>query len=239
VPADWVVLQERHVALAFQQALFARASSGGRAGILAQAFGGDAPADAEEPVAVQEQLRARLMKAGRAAFVPESPVSFDEAYRLVLEMDGIPCYPTLADGTDPVCPWEDPPDELAARLRERGILCAELIPNRNTREAVDMYVRAFRGAGMIVLAGTEHNTQNRVPIEPRCVDGGRPSDMAREAFWEGTCVVAAHQLLRASGRPGYVDRSGLPVAGGGGAEARIRELREIGAERIGAPVVTG
>jgi hypothetical protein len=234
VPVSWVVLQERHVAMAFQEALFRAVAPGGRAALLALAFGGPVDASVDDAIAIQGEIRSRLMKAGRPAFAPEAAVSFDDAYRLILEMDGIPCYPTLADGASPICPWEEPPDALAQRVLERGIQAAELIPNRNRPAVVDAYVAAFREAGLIVMAGTEHNTRARVPLEPRCVDGSLPSPAARAAFREATCVVVAHQHLRASGRPGYVDGGGQLNPGFPDGETRIRWFAELGAELIGA-----
>ncbi|HEY5436811.1 MAG TPA: hypothetical protein VIK13_16415 [Candidatus Limnocylindrales bacterium] len=236
VPRDWVVLQERHVARAFQEAVFLVTAPGRRAFLLARAFGGPSSAAVEDAVAVQGEIRSRLMKAGRPAFVAESPVSFADAYRLVLEADGIPCYPTLADGVDPICPWETPAAQLARRVLERGIHAAELIPIRNRPEVVDEYVDAFRSAGIIVTAGTEHNTSERIPLEPRCVDGSLPSEHARDIFWEGTCVIAAHQNLRSQGRPGFVDREGIPNPNFPNAEARIRWFAELGANLIHATV---
>ena len=233
VPRDWVVLQERHVARAFQEALFLVTAPRDRAFLLARAFGGPSAVAVEDPVAVQGEIRSRLMKAGRPAFVEESPVSFVDAYRLVLELGGIPCYPTLADGVDPVCPWEAPSETLAARVLARGIHAAELIPNRNRPAVVDEYVAAFRSAGIIVTAGTEHNTPDRIPLEPRCADGSPPSDAARDIFWEGTCVIVAHQHLRSLGRPGFVDRDGIPNADFPDAQARIRWFAGLGSELIG------
>ena len=234
VPRDWVVLQERHVARAFQEAVFLAVAPGRRALLLEQAFGGPCAVAIEDPVAVQGEIRSRLMKAGRPAFVGESPVSFADAWRMVLEMDGIPCYPTLADGVDPVCPWETPASDLAARVLARGIHAAELIPIRNRPAVVDEYVAAFRSAGIIVTAGTEHNTPDLLPLQPRCVDGSLPSEAAREIFWEGTCVIAAHQHLRSQGRPGYVDRNGVPNSDFPDAEARIRWFAALGADLIEA-----
>jgi hypothetical protein len=239
VPRDWVVLQERHVAMAFQEAIFLAAAPDRRRELLGRALGRSFGPSVDDAIAVQDEIRARLMKAGRPAFVPESPVSFDDARRLILEMDGIPCYPTLADGASPVCPWEEPPEALAGRLLELGIHVAELIPNRNLPAVVDAYVAAFRDAGIIVMAGTEHNTIHRIPLEPRCVDGSRPSPEARAAFWEATCVVAAHQHLRASGQQGYVDRDGRLNPGFPGSGSRIRSFAELGAELIGATTMAG
>lgn len=240
VARDWVVLQERHVAKAFQEAVFQATTPDARADLFARAFGVPSPVAIEDPVAVQGEIRSRLMKAGRPAFVAESPVLFSTAYRMVLAVDGIPCYPTLADGADPICPWEAPADVLAARVLAWGIHAAELIPNRNQPAVVDEYVAAFRSAGIIVTAGTEHNTLDRIPLEPRCVDGSLPSRMACDVFWEGACVVAAHQHLRSQGRPGFVDSNGIVNPAFPNAEARIRRFAEIGAELIGeaAPVAT-
>ena len=234
VPRDWVVLQERHVAQAFQEVLFLATAPERRAALLAAAFGGPSPVDVDDPVAVQAEIRSRLMKAGRPAFVPESPVSFADAYLLILELGGIPCYPTLADGAVPVCPWEDPPAGLAARILERGFHAAELIPTRNRPEVVDEYVAAFRSSGIVVTAGTEHNTAARIPLEPRCVDGSLPSQAARDAFWEGTCVIAAHQHLRSEGRPGFVDANGTPTGDFPDADSRITWFAAFGAELIAA-----
>jgi hypothetical protein len=234
VPVDWVVLQERHVAMAFQEALFLRIPPDQRAAVLARVYGGPASAAVDDAAAVQAEIRSRLMKSGRPAFVPESPVPFEDAYRLVLEMGGIPCYPTLADGADPVCPWEAPAEALAARLVERGIFAAELIPERNRPAVVDEYVAAFRAAGIIVMAGTEHNTPKRIPIEPRCADRTPPSEEALAAFWEGTCIVAAHQHLQAQGRPGYVDREGRLNPEFADPLARRRWFRDLGETLIRA-----
>lgn len=233
VPPDWVVLQERHIAMAFQEALFLLVPPDLRAALLARAFGGSTGVAVEDAVAVQAEIRTRLMKAGGPAFEPETALTFDDACRLVLEWDGIPAYPTLADGATPVCEWEEPPGRLADRLLELGIHMAELIPGRNSPAVVDAYVTAFRDAGIAVTAGTEHNTLDRIPIEPAC-RGARPlSAMARALFLEGACVIAAHQHRRGLGLPGFVDRTGSPAAGFDTADARIRWFADLGARLIG------
>jgi hypothetical protein len=218
--------------MAFQEALFLAVAPERRAEVLARAFGGPAATSTWHPIAVQDEIRARLLKAGRPAFVPESPVSFDDACAVVLGSGGIPCYPTLADGASPVCPWEEPPDALAERTIGLGIHVAELIPNRNAPAVVDAYVAAFRRAGILVMAGTEHNTRQRISLEPRCADGSVPSADARAAFWEATCVVAAHQHLRASGQAGFVDGRGELNPGFPDGPSRIRWFSELGADLI-------
>ena len=57
VPADWVVLQERHVALGFQLALFENVEPAGRAALLERIYGQPAGAAADDAVATQGELR--------------------------------------------------------------------------------------------------------------------------------------------------------------------------------------
>lgn len=232
VPIEWVSLQERHVAQAFQELLFRDVATEDRAAVLGRLLEAPPSVATTDAVAVQEAIRSNLMKSGKPAFVPEAAISFDYAYRLILELGGIPFYPILADGASPICPFEDPPEALAERLLSRGIYCAELIPGRNRREVVDRYVAALRGAGIVMTAGTEHNTQRMIPLEPVALGGERLSDSSREAFWEGTCVVAAHQDLCVLGEPGYVDGDGRPAGGFSDGEARILEFHLIGADII-------
>ena len=224
VPVEWVSLQERHIARAYEQAL-SRLSLPERAAVLERAYGGPSRVDGDDAVALQGEIRSRLIKVGTPGFVAEVPLAFEDAYSYVLAMDGIPTYPTLADGVQPVCPFEASPSELAAELLARGIHAAELIPIRNTRACVDAYVKAFTQSGIIVMAGTEHNTADRIPLAVACTDGP-VSTGARQAFYEATCVVAAHQHLVASGRPGYVDATGSRT------DATVAELAALGASLI-------
>lgn len=224
VPVEWVSLQERHVARAYQQALGALPIEQ-RAAVLERAYGGASKVDLDDAVALQGEIRSRLIKVGTPGFVAEVPLAFDDAYAYVLAMDGIPTYPTLADGVDPVCPFEASAEQLAAELLARGIHAAELIPVRNTTACVDAYVAAFNAAGIIVMAGTEHNTADRIPLAVTAADGP-VSEAARKAFYEATCVVAAHQHLVAAGQPGYVDTRGNRT------DASVAALVALGAKLI-------
>ncbi len=226
-PAETVTLQERHLAQAFQEAVFARVPAGERAEALERVLGA-APKQPEDAVSVQNDLRSHLMKAGRPAFVEETFVGFDHAYRLVLALGGIPCYPTLADGASPVCGFEEPVEALIRAVRERGIHCAELIPIRNRPEVLEQYVLAMREAGLVVTAGTEHNTLDLLPMAPTCVGGAPIPEALRAVFWEGACVVAAHQERTRRGEPGFVDGSGRPNPDYPSDEARIRDFARMG-----------
>jgi hypothetical protein len=232
VPDAWVVLQERHMAMAFQEALFLQVPPDRRAALLGRVYGAPPAAPVEDAVAVQGEIRSQLMKAGRPAFVPESALGFDDAVRLVLAWDGIPAYPTLADGVLPLCPFEASPEGLARELLARGLHMAELIPGRNAPAVVDAYMTAFRAAGIAVTAGTEHNTLDQIPFDPACRGGVPMSPEARSIAWEGTCVVVAHSHLRRQGRHGFVDREGAPAPGFADADARIRWFADLGATVI-------
>ena len=232
-PRSTVFLQERHVAQAFQEALFEALPAAERPAALARACGEvSASVDPDDPVAVQGELRSRLMKAGKPAYIEEDFVTFEEARRLVLELGGIPSYPTLADGTEPLCGFEQPIERLLENVLARDLHAAELIPVRNRPELLREYVTAMRRAGLIVTAGTEHNTLDRLPLAPTCRGGvAIPADVD-EIFREGACVVAAHQFLRAHGEEGFVDAAGRPHAGYREGEARIAAFAELGAAVI-------
>jgi mannitol-1-phosphate 5-dehydrogenase len=234
VPADWVSLQERHLAEAFQEVLFSAVPTGERVAVLGRMLPGFVHVDTSDEVAVQETIRSSLMKFGMPAFMPEVPLSFDDGYQLILELGGIPCYPIFADAASPISDFEDPPEALAGRLLDRAIYCAELFPVRNKPEVVDRYVEVLRGAGIVVMAGTDHNTKRMIPLVLTVLGGAPLSQQARAAFWEATCIVAAHQELSAAGRPGYVDDSGRLATGFGDCEERIESFARIGAEVIAA-----
>ncbi len=225
-------LQERHLAQAFQEALFDLVPAEKRAERLQSIFGTESKSARADHVKTQNEIRSHLMKKGKPAFIPESFVDFPEAYRLILELGGIPCYPTLADGATPICAYEDPPEKLIDVLLARGVYCAEFIPIRNRPEMLERYVRAARAAGLVITAGTEHNTLDLIPLEPACIGGAPIPEKISEIFWEGACVVAGHQFLRLHGRCGYVDDSGNLNPAFAGREQRIEYFRRLGAAVI-------
>lgn len=232
VPRQRVFLQERHVCQAFQECFFDLIPVGGRMERLAVMFGAAPEAGPDDAVGVQGEIRSHLMKSGKPAFVEETFVSFDEARRLVLELGGIPCYPTLADGTRPICPFEEPVGQLVERIKGMGMSCAELIPVRNSPDVLAKYVLTMRKAGLVVTAGTEHNTLDRLSLVPRCLDGREVPGGVREIFREGACVVAAHQFMVLHGHCGFVDDAGRPNAKYTRDDQRIAEFSRLGAAVI-------
>jgi len=230
-PPETVYLQERHLAQAFQEVLFERVGEGQRGPALERLFGTPSK-QSDDAVSVQNEIRSHLMKAGRPAYEPETFVGFEHAYRLVLALGGIPCYPTLADGANPICAFEEPVEELIASLKARGIYSAELIPLRNRPEVLSRYVLAMREAGLVVTAGTEHNTLDLSPLTPACLGGAPVPEELRAIFWEGACVVAAHQHYVSRDQAGFVDSAGCPNGAYATDEERIRAFAALGAELI-------
>lgn len=222
-PRESVYLQERHVCQAFQERFFELVPAPQRIETLTRIFGMVPKAGPEDAVKIQNEIRAHLLKAGKRAYVEETFVGFDDAFRLIVQLGGMPCYPTLADGTSPICPFEEPVENLIDQIRRRGIGCAEFIPIRNSPAILSKYVKAMRAAGLVVTAGTEHNTLDLLPIEPTCVNGQPIPEDVQDIFWEGACVVAAHQFL------GLHKQRGFEVGCG---EARIKELARFGAAVI-------
>lgn len=224
-----VYLQERHVSQAFQEALFAKVRPGERIERLNEILGANTKAKhAEDFVAMQNDIRSHLMKAGKPAFVEETFVSFDDAHRLILELGGVPCYPTLVDGASPISPFEESPDKLIAEIQGRRIHAVEWITIRNRMDVLRRYARKMREAGLAITAGTEHNTLDLIPFDPFCQDGDMPDDM-RALFWEGACVVVGHQFLTLRGECGFVDSEGNPNPNYASADERIKAFAGIGA----------
>lgn len=224
VEPDWVVLQERHLARAFQEEIFERYDLSERQERLTEAFGRP-PTDASDPLALQADLRSFLMKAGKPCYALERFVSVEEALELIRLLEGLPCYPVLADGASPICAHEESPEKLIASLKALGIRAAEFIPGRNDPDVVAEYAVKLRESGIAVGAGTEHNTLDRIPIEPACRNRAPIPEECRRIFWEGACVFAAHQQRVVNGLPGFEQTE--PYA-----DAPIRQFAEEGAAWI-------
>jgi hypothetical protein len=227
-PRETVVLQERHVALALQEALFAAVPAAERLARLPALLGGPCKLrDAEDAVGVQNEVRNHLMKAGKPGFVPESYIDVARAMALILELGGVPCYPVLADGANPMGQFEARPADLVASLGKVGIWAAEFIPNRNAPALLVDYVKTLRAAGVVVVAGTEHNTLDLLPIMPSAKGAPVPAELL-PVLWEGACVMAAHQYLVAHGETGYVTPEGTLHPAYPDAEARIADFAALG-----------
>jgi hypothetical protein len=162
----------------------------------------------DNKAAVENEIRSNLLKAGGAAFVEEDESSFLEfkkIRKIIISAGGIPCYPVLLD--DPAgkyTEFEADAENLHASLSGMGIGCIELIPGRNDLTILKNFVEFFDKKGYVISFGTEHNTPELVPLTVTA-RGLKPLDESlKRIAWEGVCVIAAHQYLRAHRRQGYV-----------------------------------
>lgn len=229
-PRHTVYLQERHIAQAFQEAIFAKVPAEQLPQQLHRLFG--TRINSTDPVSVQNDLRTHLLKAGKPAFVQETFISFTDAYRLILELGGYPCYPVLADSCSPMCEFEQTLEKLIHSIRQWNIHAVEFITVRNSVQCLSKYVLAMRSAGLAVTAGTEHNTLDLIPMAPACKDGVPLPQELKDIFWEGACVAAAHQFLTLHGLTGFVDEFGHPHPQYQTADQRIRAMAALGAAVI-------
>ena len=223
-----ITLQERHVAQAFQEVageLLQKDASGASW----QAILGVAPKSApEDAVGLQTEIRAHLMKSGKPCFVPEDFLTLAQSRDLINALGGIVCYPVLVDGVDPICEYEATPELLIDHLQTEKISMVEFIPLRNQPDCLEEYVTRIRAAGIAVVAGTEHNTLALDPIDPACVGAAPLPDTVRQIFWEGTCILAAHQFLGAHGAMGFTDERGHVNPDYASAEERIAAFAALG-----------
>lgn len=218
---ETVILQERHLCQAFQERFFESVPPIKRTAVLTALFGTAPKAQPDDAVGIQNEIRSHLMKAGKACFVPETFVSLAQAKELIAELGGIACYPVLADGAKQRCEYEAPVESLVETLKAENYRMVELIPIRNQPDVLTEYVSAIRRAGIAVVAGTEHNTLDLLPLEPTCISGQPVPESVQAIFQEGICVLAAHQFLSAHHQTGFDQAGGTP-------EERIETFRKIG-----------
>ena len=234
VPAEWVVLQERHVALGFQEALFAAvpvrpAQRLPRSASTAQ----PAKAAPDDAIATQGELRSRLMKAGCPAFVEETPGPLQRRARLHPRPRRHRRLPHRRRRRRPHLRLRGPgrgphraPRQATTSTAPSSSPCATR-PSASTATS-----RPGATPASSSLVGTEHNTHERIPVDPTCLGGVPLSEASRDIIWEGICVVAAHQHLKQQGQAGYVDATGTLNPSFPDAETRIRYFAEMGAELI-------
>jgi hypothetical protein len=181
--------------------------------LFAKIFGGKELKSAVTDYAgVENEIRGNLLKAGGAAFVPETPEAFlpvTTVQQIILAGGGIPTYPFLADDakggyTD----FEGDLERVAKQLTERNFHSVEFITTRNNVDLLEKYASYLYEQGFVVTFGSEHNTPAMEPIELFARGGVKLTDKLLEINYKGACVVAAHQQLVAQRHRGYVDENG-------------------------------
>ena len=193
------LLRERHVAKMVRLKVEEMANSDTEFYDIMKAIcGGRSPEKEREDIAgTEEELRARLLKAGAPAFVPEDERAFlplEEIIAVIRDAGGIPTYPLLLDGAGgQVTEFENNKEQLLESLQERGFRSIEFIPLRNRPEKLEEYTDFFYREGFSVSFGTEHNTTAMRPLTVSCM-GNVPLDetLVRKSYL-GAAAVAAHQ----------------------------------------------
>lgn len=197
------LLRERHVAKAMRQTLQESARSSIEfATLISKVYGGKSSDKNWGDIAgLEEELRARLLKSGAPAFVPEDERAFlplEEILQIIRDAGGIPTYPMLLDGTGgELTSFENGREKLAKVLKERGFSSVELIPLRNNIDILKAYAEYFYKEGFMVSFGTEHNTTAMRPITVDCKDGVQLDESLLNISFKGAACVAAHQYLLA------------------------------------------
>ncbi len=176
--------------------------------LLDKVYGGKSINKKRSDIAgTEEQLRARLLKSGAPAFVPEDDKTFlplAEIVKLILDLGGIPTYPVLLDGAgDQITEFENSKERLLEVLEAWGFRSIEFIPLRNQFEKLKEYTEYFYDNGFVVSFGTEHNTSAMRPLTVSCKGDVPLDDRLLEISFNGAAYVAAHQYLVDHEGPDY------------------------------------
>lgn len=168
----------------------------------------------ENHSALENEIRSNLLKSGGAAFVEEDEKSFLELEKIIsiiVKAGGIPCYPVLLDDqSGRYTEFESDPERLYSSLAKLNIGCIELIPGRNDGGNLKRFVEFFDKKGFAIMFGTEHNTPEMIPLKVTSRGSAELDEGLKKTGWDGVCLVAAHQYLRAQGRQGFILPDGKP-----------------------------
>ncbi len=202
-------LRERHVAKALRIKIDEKSQSDDEFyKLLAQSYGGTSSDKQRDDVAgLEDELRARLLKSGAPAFVPEDDKAFlslEDLISIIHDAGGIPTYPMLLDGAGGAfTEFEHNRAQLLESLKDRGFYSIELIPLRNRIEVVREYAEYFYEKGFVVSFGTEHNSPAILPLTVSCKNREPLDEKLRLISFNGTAFLAAHQYLTVKEGPGY------------------------------------
>lgn len=223
------LVRERHIAKAVRLKVYETfASDEDRKEMLSKLFSGKPVESALDDIsALENEIRGRLLKAGGPAFVPEDDNAFleiDKVMDIIIKMGGIPCYPVLLDDKKGNCTdFESDFEKLRDTLKAKNIYSVELIPGRNDINILKQFVKVFHDDDFVITFGTEHNSPELIPLKVDTRGHIDLDDELKEISYQGACVIAAHQYLKATGKEGYLDANGLAKLD------QIDEFRKLGA----------
>jgi len=209
-------LRERHLAraLRIKVCAFYNNDEPQIKSVFEKLFGGKALKSSPDDIAeVENEIRANLLKAGGAAFVPEAPEAFlpmQTVCRIILSAGGIPTYPFLGDNANgDYTDFENDLERVANQLTERGFHSVEFITTRNDLFLLEKYAGYLHDRGFVVTFGSEHNSPVMEPITLFARHRTPLTDRLQQINYEGACVIAAHQHLVAQGLEGYLNEKGV------------------------------
>lgn len=203
------LLRERHIATAVRIAVFNKFQIPEKIkAAFTEIFSGKEPQSALDNLpALENEIRNNLLKSGGVAYVAEDEKAFlslEEVVDFIIDAGGIPCYPVLLDDakgnfTD----FEKDYPSMCNTLRSKRIYTIELIPGRNSFEALKTFVRFFDAAGFAVTFGTEHNTPQLDPLTVSCRGGVPLDNELLQINYKGAAIIAAHQYRISKGEKGF------------------------------------
>ena len=220
---DWIKhnltkgsIRERHLAKALRLKVYEHCANDETsiAKLFQELFGGkELKSKIEDFAGVENEIRGNLLKAGGAAFVPETAKAFlpmQTVCDIIIAAGGIPTYPFLADdAAGKYTDFEGNLEKVAEQLTERGFHSVEFITTRNDVKLLEEYTSYLYDKGFVVTFGSEHNSPAMEPIELFARQSTPLSEKLMKINYEGACVTAAHQHLTTQGLTGYVDEKGV------------------------------
>jgi hypothetical protein len=210
------MVRERHLAKALREKISSKFKNTEEQLLLyTTIFSGKAvKSDLRNEAAIENEIRGNLLKAGGAAFIPESAEAFldmEMVCQIILKSGGIPTYPFLADDNNGnFTEFEAPKESVIEILRNRNICSVEFITTRNSISVLEAYAEFFNKNGFVVTFGSEHNTPAMEPVELFARGHTSLSEKLLAINYEGACITAAHQYLVATEGTGYLDKDGKP-----------------------------
>ena len=219
---DWIKdnltkgsIRERHLAKALRLKVYEHCANDETsiANQFQELFGGKKlKSETKDFAGVENEIRGNLLKAGGAAFVPETAKAFlpvQTVCDIILAAGGIPTYPFLADdAAGKYTDFEGNLVKVAEQLTERGFHSVEFITTRNDVKLLEKYASYLYEKGFVVTFGSEHNSPAMEPIELFARNNVPLTEKLMRINYEGACVIVAHQHLVKQGLNGYVDGNG-------------------------------
>ena len=212
------LVRERHIAKALRIKIFEEFSTDKKRKIfLEKLFKTIVPQSLLDDVsALENEIRARLLKKGGVAYAKENEKAFPEIEKvieIIVNAGGIPCYPVLLDDKNGnYTEYESDSMKLLEKLNEKKVSSIELIPGRNDFNKLKEFVLFFDKNGFVITLGTEHNTPAMEPVTVSCREGKALDRELVSISYRGASVIAAHQYLHAQGREGYIRNNGTTRA---------------------------